>query len=104
MDNNVFKKTVYDSDEQSLEKKIKDVDKKIPDTSEPVKKTDNNTKSTLIENKIPCIPRLVTTAAIQKWFKEKYLALLIRLTRLLSIQKLQKVIQNTLYHMFYYYP
>ena len=74
MDNNVFKKAVYDSDEQGLEKKIKDVDKKIPNTSELVKKTDNNTKSAVIENKIPCVPRLVTTAAPMKrgWKKNTW--------------------------------
>ena len=54
-------KTQYDSDKQSLEKKIEDVDKKITYTTGLFKKTDYNTEITEIENKIPSATRLVTT-------------------------------------------
>ena len=54
----------YDSDKQTLERKIDGVDKKIPNTSGLVKKTDYKTKITEIENKIPSDTCLVTTAAL----------------------------------------
>ena len=59
-------KTQYDSDKQSLKKKIYDVGKHIPNTSGLVKKTDYNTNITEIKNKIPTLTGLVTTAAVNR--------------------------------------
>ena len=57
-------KTKFDSDKQRLEKNIEDPDKKIPNTSKLVKKNDYKTKTAEIENKIPSVTGLVTTAAL----------------------------------------
>ena len=54
-------KTNYDSEKQSLEKKIGDVDEKIRNTSELIKNTKNDTKITNTANKIPRVTGLVTT-------------------------------------------
>ena len=51
-------KAHYDSDKHGLQKNIDDVDKKIPNTS------GLKHKNTKIENKIPSVTGLVTTAAV----------------------------------------
>ena len=48
-------KMQYDSDKQSLKKKIDYVNKKIPNTSGMVKSTDYNTKVTKVKNKKPIV-------------------------------------------------
>ena len=58
-----FLNTIF-SQTKSWKKKIEDVNKKIPNTSGLFKKTDYNTKITEMENKIPGITGLVTTAAL----------------------------------------
>ena len=71
--------TQNDSDKQSLEKKIEDVDKMIPNTLGLAKKTDYKTKIVDIENKIPGVTGLVTTTVLNKKpqrLKTKYLILL----------------------------
>ena len=54
-------KTQFDSDKQSLEKKISDVNQKIPNTRGLVKKTDSNKKCKETSNEISNITGLVTT-------------------------------------------
>ena len=57
----------YESDKQGFEKKIEVVDRKIPNISGLVKKTDYYTMIAEIENKIPSVTCLVTTATLKDW-------------------------------------
>ena len=71
-------KAKYDSDKQGFEKKIEDVYRKMRSTSRLVKKTDYNKEITEIDNKIPRVTGLVTTAALNtkaQKLKIKYLIL-----------------------------
>ena len=93
VDNDVGKKTVYDTllikldaidtkipstsrlftdfDKQGLEWKIADIVQKIPNTNGIVKKTDYSTKIKEIENKLPGVTGLISTATLKKIFENK---------------------------------